>query len=204
MENNFEQLIGVVPLESAKINDYVQFGKNAWKVIGVEDGLKLLLSKECMVLDFDWVLEQDTEKKATDGIGDDLVDEDFAAIFCPDSIIDEEVDNVEEYEAIRKYFREWFSEKYFTKAELGKIVPHKTVGDHIFLLDELEVEQYLPEKEERIATTSALIKVVERPWLLRLNQFEESQLLVDIDGGIIQLPEGCVCDTFRPAVWVKT
>ena len=48
MENNLKKLAGVVAFEVAEVNDNVQFGKIAWKVIAIEDGKKLLLSKECI------------------------------------------------------------------------------------------------------------------------------------------------------------
>ena len=61
MEQKFKKLTGVLPLEIAEIGDYVQFGKKAWKVIGIEDGKKLLLSKEWMYTDTDEELEEKIE-----------------------------------------------------------------------------------------------------------------------------------------------
>ena len=56
----------IVPLENANINDYVKFGKIIWKVIGIENGKKLLLSKDCMGMDFDWEFGQDDDDTIDD------------------------------------------------------------------------------------------------------------------------------------------
>ena len=87
----------------------------------------------------------------------------------------------------------------------------------MFILSEAEVEKYIPKKEDRIATIGydsddddildyifeEIISKVKRPWLLRSDDPADYQIVVEIDGEIEKIPIGCICDTFRPAVWVK-
>ena len=195
----------IVPVEVANINDCVQFGKNIWKVIGIENGNKLLLSRDCMGLDFDWEFGRDD---------DDAIDhnESLADILSDD----ESVDYAKEAAEIRKYFREWFREKYFSQEELKRIVPHcvkikfsdndiaQTLNESVFLLSKAEVEKYIPIKEDRIASMHVMFNDVVRDWLLRLDdEPEEYQMVVNTEGDFEKVDVGYMCSWFRPAIWVK-
>jgi len=195
----------IVPLENANINDYVKFGKIIWKVIGIENGKKLLLSKDCMGMDFDWEFGQDD---------DDTIDDNES---LADMLYNEEcVNYAKEAEEIRKYFREWFCENYFSQEELKRIVPHcikikssdndiaQTFNDCVFLLSKAEIEKYIPTKEDRIASMHVMFNDVVRDWLLRLDdELEEYQMVVNTEGNFEKVDAGCLCSWFRPAIWVK-
>lgn len=195
----------IVPLETATVNDCVQFGKIIWKVIGIENGNKLLLSRDCMVTDFDWEFGQDD---------DDAIDNNTS---LADILSDEEsVDYAKEAGEIRKYFREWFCEKYFSQEELRRMVPHcikiksssndiaQTLNESVFLLSKAEVEKYIQAKEDRIASMHVMFNDVVRDWLLRLDdEPEEYQMVVNTEGDFEKVDVGCLCSWFRPAIWVK-
>lgn len=199
-----EMLAENVPLETAKINDFVQFGKIVWKVIGVDNGKKLLLSKECMGMDFDWKFAQDdSNESAKSSLSDEL-----------EGILngDESIDYAQKYDEIKKYFAEWFCHNYFSKDELEKIVPCGTetltskgalVNDQVFILSKSEVMQYIPIEQNRIASMHVMFNDVTRPWIIRHGDLAEYQLAVDEEGEIVRVPDGYMCCWFRPAVWVK-
>lgn len=197
MEKNFEKLTGVIPLDKAEVNDCVQFGKFAWQVIGIEEGKKLLISKECMQLEFDYVVTQEDPSKEKETFEEWLAD----------IRSEKKIDYVAEYNEIKKYFSEWFCEQYFSAEDLARIVPFgKTIdekNEYIFLLSEEEVRKYIPKKEDRIATFLNIFIDVKRPWLLRVDGSVNYQMAVDTEGEIEKVPEGYICDHFRPAIWVK-
>ena len=70
MEIKNKSFAEVVPFEVAKINNCVQFGELLWQVIGIEDGKKLLISKECMQIDFDWEFTQNNSSEIKENIED--------------------------------------------------------------------------------------------------------------------------------------
>ena len=198
MENKFKKLTGVVPLEVAEINDYVQFGEFAWQVIGIENGSKLLISKNCMQMDFEWEFAKDYSSNENEIVENILTD----------VLSGKDIDYAAEYNEIRKYFSEWFCEKHFSTEDVIRIVPYnnRTVSgnpEYVFILSEKEVRKYIPRKEDRIAMVNVIFNDVKRPWLLRVDDIADYQVAVDIDGEIIKVPEGCICDKFRPAIWVK-
>lgn len=193
----------LVPLEKATINECVQFGKVFWKVIADENGKKLLLSRDCMNMDFDWKYGQEDLNNSTDNAEKTLGD------ICS---TEPHIDYFKEFEAIRKYFREWFCDEYFSKEEFKKIIKHSTkiveenntstYHAHVFLLSEAEVQKYIPAKEERVATMHVMFNDVARDWILRPESKTEFGLVVNTDGEIESVPDGCFCEWFRPAVWV--
>lgn len=198
MEKKFEKLTGVVLLDMAEVNDYVQFGKFAWQVIGIEDGKKLLISKECMQIDFDWELAQDDSSETNENIEDMLAD----------ILYEKGIDYAAEFNKIKKYFSEWFCEKYFSAEDLTRIVPNcnrhiSENPEYVFILSEEEVRKYIPKKEDRIATINVILNNVKRPWLLRVDGTADYQISVDTEGEIVKVPKGQICDKFRPAIWVK-
>lgn len=229
MEKIFKKLTGVLPIEIAEVGDYVQFGALAWKVIAVEDGKKLLLSKEWMMIDSDVEIADDSfdeifsEKQVEQG-AEDCADEDFSEDFEEDfldstyaCLFSEDAFNKKyracksEYESIQNYLRKCFCEYYFSPNDVKRIVPHsiasndKSNSEYVFLLSREEVEKYIPEKEDRIATKmidfDILVYDVKKPWLLRFNESERYYFVVDTEGDIIVV-DGHY-DRFRPAVWVK-
>ena len=216
MEKKFKKLTGVVPLKIAEVGDCVQFGKIAWKVIGIESDKKLLLSKDCLSIDIEWELGTENQTDSTESIESML----------SDILTETKLDYVAEFNHLKEYFSEWFCEKYFSQNVLERIIPHcikannsseKPFEDYVFILSEAEVEKYIPKKEDRIATIGydsddddildyifeEIISKVKRPWLLRSDDPADYQIVVEIDGEIEKIPIGCICDTFRPAVWVK-
>ena len=228
MEQKFKKLTGVLPLEIAEIGDYVQFGKIAWKVIGIEDGKKLLLSKEWMYKDTDEELEENSLEEllkeiAEDHGEEDDIEQDDMDDEWEDDLIDEELANTcsaetfnkkyracsREYEGIQKYLREEFCKEYLSQDDIKRIVPYsiKTEyqinSEYIFLLSRYEVEKYIPQKEDRIATAVNHIFDVKKPWLLRFNDEERYYFYVDTKGEIVFGETDRYTDKFRPAVWVK-
>lgn len=193
----------IVPLENAKVNDCVKFGKIIWKVIGMEEGKKLLLSKDCMGMDFDWEFSQ--------GDDNDLTDNKFGETLADILGSEQVVDYAKEAEEIKKYFREWFCDNYFLKEEVEQIEPYcvkNTIGstfdEYVFLLSEEEVKKYIPTKEERIASMHVMFNDVARDWLLRLeDEPVERQVVVNTEGDFETVSDGYLCSWFRPAVWVK-
>lgn len=103
MENKFKRLTGVVPFEVAEINDYVQFGEFAWQVIWVENGNKLLISKNCMQMDFEWEFAKDESSDANE----------FVESVLTDVLSGKDIDYAAEFDELKKYFSEWFYEKHF-------------------------------------------------------------------------------------------
>lgn len=233
MENKFKKLTGVVPLEIAEVNDCVQFGKYAWKVICVEDGKKLLISKECLVPDFDWEFGQksfeelfkELEETNTeeDNIEEAYTEGDFLYGGLSDDMVDDELDLIvsterfdktygackKGYENVQKYLRERFYIEYFSPEEIKRIVPYSTkangqmVSDYVFLLSKEEVEKYIPQKEERITTVSTDMYKDVEKPWL-LRYDDETGYCFSVDtNGEIIVPNGCI-DQFRPAVWVKS
>lgn len=198
MEIKNKSFTEVVPFEVAKINNCVQFGELLWQVIGIEDGKKLLISKECMQIDFDWEFTQNNSSEIKENIEDMLTD-----------ILSEKgINYADEFDNIRKYFSEWFCKKYFSAEDLTRIVPNhnKTLlenPEYVFILNEEEIKKYIPKKEDRIATVNVILNDVKKPWLLRIDGVVDHQIVVDIDGDIVEVPEGHICDRFRPAIWVK-
>ena len=196
MAKKFKKLTGVIPLGVAEVYDVVQFGEFAWQVIGVEDGKKLLLTKECMQIDFDWEFAQE-DSAANESVEDMLAD----------ILADNDIDYAAEFNKIKKYFSEWFCEKHFTTEDLNRIVPTgKTSNEdteYVFLLSEKEVQKYIPKKEDRIATVHVIFNDVKRPWMLRVDDTSDYQMAVDTEGEIVKVPEQHICDQFRPAIWVK-
>ena len=227
MENNFKKLTGVVPLKIAEVGDYVQFGKIAWKVIGIEGEKKLLLSKDCMDLELDWVLGQnsfeelynelmedhtaaeDIEEDYIDGeFEEDMIDDDLAFVYSEKHFQEKYRACSEDYENIQSYLRKGFCEDYFSPEDIKKIVPYsikasdQAANDYVFLLSRKEVEQYIPKKEDRIAILADHIFNVQVPWILRFDEAEHYFFAVDTEGTILVVDE--CCDQFRPAVWVNT
>ena len=226
MEQKFKKLTGVLPLEIAEIGDYVQFGKIAWKVIGIEDGKKLLLSKEWMYTDTYEDLEQssleDLLKEIAEDHGgeddieqgdmddeweEDLVDDELAFI-CSNEYVNKKYRACSrEYEGIQKYLREEFCKEYLSQDDIKRIVPYTVQSndqinsEYVFLLSQDEVEKYIPQKEDRIATAVNHIFDVKKPWLLRFNDEERYYFIVDTEGNIVVADR--YYDKFRPAVWVK-
>lgn len=198
MGKKFEKLTGVVPFEVAEINDNVQFGEFAWQVIGVEDEKKLLISKECMQIDFDWEFAQEDSSEGKESIEDMLAD----------ILSEKSIDYVAEFTKLRKYFSEWFCEKYFSAEDLSRIIPscNEIVSEkpeYVFVLSEEEVRKYIPHKKDRIASVNVILNDVKHPWLVRVDGVANYQVAVDTEGEIVKVPEGHICDTFRPAIWVK-
>ena len=198
MGKKFEKLTGVVPFEVAEINDNVQFGEFAWQVIGIEGGKKLLISKECMQIDFDWEFAQEDSSEGKESIEDMLAD----------ILSEKSIDYVAEFNKLRKYFSEWFCEKYFSAEDLSRIIPscNEIVSEkpeYVFILSEEEVRKYIPHKKDRIATVNVILNDVKRPWLVRVDGASDYQVAVDTEGEIVKVPEGHICDKFRPAIWVK-
>lgn len=195
----------VVALETANLFETVRYGELIWQVIEIENGKKLLLSKECMVMDFDWICKDDSYDDFDDFNG-------TLGEFCNNS----KIDYTHEAEEIRKYFNEWFCEKYFSSAEIDRIEPHcikiykpdgslaQEINERVFLLSEAEVQKYLPNCKDRIAITHVLFNDVPLEWLLRSDdEVITSQCVVNADGEIEQIPDGYLTDRFRPAIWVK-
>ena len=60
-----------VNLEEAKALETVHYGSLIWKVIGIENEKKLLLSKECMGIDFEWT----SEDGPFDDLDEDIIDQ---------------------------------------------------------------------------------------------------------------------------------
>ena len=212
MENKFKKLTGVLPLEIAEIGDYVQFGKMAWKVIGIEDGKKLLLSKEWMYKDTDEELEENSLEEllkeiAEDNAEEDIVDESLAFLFSEDYFNKKYRACSREYEGIQKYLREEFCKEYLSQDDIKRIVPYSFTSnghinsEYVFLLSQEEVEKYIPKKEDRIATALLHIFDVKKPWFLRFDESEHYYFAVDTEGDIIVVDGHH--DKFRPAVWVK-
>ena len=212
MENKFKKLTGVLPLEIAEIGDYVQFGKIAWKVIGIEDGKKLLLSKEWMYTDTDEELEENSLEEllkeiAEDQAEEDIIDESLAFLFSEDSFNKKYRACSREYEGVQKYLREEFCNEYLSQDDVKRIVPYSIKSndqinsEYVFLLSPNEVEKYIPKKEDRIATAAVHIFDVKKPWLLRFNDEERYYFAVDTEGNIVVVDGHC--EKFRPAVWVK-
>jgi hypothetical protein len=189
MENNFEKLTGVVPLKIAEVNDYVQFGAFAWQVIAIENGNKLLLSKECMQIDMDWVLRDEDAPEAPD----------YIANMLSDILAESNVDYSEEYNNLKEYFKEWFCKKYFSESDIARIIP-RNADELVFILSVDEADRYLPNKETRSASFESTYKC---PWLLRVDGVADYEVIVCSDGEIEKVPEGQLCDKFRPAVWIK-
>lgn len=186
MERTFKKLTGVLPLEIAGIGDCVQFGAFAWQVIAIDEGKKLLLSKDCMQMDMDWELRDEV---AGCSLEDMLVD----------ILAESKLDYSEEYNNLKEYFKEWFCKKYFSEGDIAKIIP-RSADEIVFILSADEVEKYLPKKETRIAS---LESTYTRPWLLRVDGVANYEVAVCSDGEIEKVPEGQLCDKFRPALWVK-
>lgn len=211
METDFKKLTGVVPIEIAEVNDCVQFGKFAWEIIAIEDGKKLLLSKECMTVDMDWEFAQEDEEDLTEHINvydEGYADSEFAAILRSPGSVDKYAKALEK---LRKYFREWFCKECFSQSDLERIIPQhfkmndtsaNDFDDLFFLLSKEEVEKYLPDRENRISTLKVLYFDVKRPWALRLDDTSYYPFIVDNEGEIVMFPYGYI-DYFRPAVWVK-
>lgn len=85
---------------------------------------------------------------------------------------------------------------------MAKIIPHNA-DEFVFLLSKEEVEKYIPQKKDRIASMETIINPVTRPWLLRVDGYTDYEVAVCSDGEIERVPEGQLCDKFRPAVWIK-
>jgi hypothetical protein len=193
----------VVMLENAKMNDRVKFGKIIWKVIAVEKEKKLLISNDCIGMDYEW--EANQEKASHKEIEwKDLVNMNN----------DIPINYKEEFEKIKKYLNEWFCDKTFSMEELECIVPRvsktrsesagmEVQSDKIFLLSESEVKKYIPEKKDRIASMHVMFNDVARAWTLRLENETDTQTVVNSEGEIETLPNGYINEWFRPAVWVK-
>lgn len=213
MEKTFKKLTGVLPIEIAEIGDYVQFGKIAWKAIAIEDGNKLLLSKEWMVMDTDEDIEQNSLEEllkeiAEEHTEEDYIDNDLAFLYSEDYFKKKYRACKSDYDSIQKYLREGFCEEYFSPDDIKRIVPYsietkdQIVSESVFLLSRDEVEKYIPKKEDRIATAVWHIFDFKKPWLLRFNEDEERYYFaVDTEGNIVVVDGHC--DKFRPAVWVK-
>ena len=192
-----------VNLEEAKALETVHYGSLIWKVIGIENEKKLLLSKECMGIDFEWTSEDDPF--------DDLEDRSLA-----DLLSDSPIDYAHEAKEIRDYLNEWFYEKYFSKIERERIVPHcikirkadgsvaQELNERIFLLSEEEVQKYLPECKDRIASMHGLFRDVTRDWLLRVDdEVVTHQSIINTSGKVEKVSDGNLYEYFRPAIWVK-
>lgn len=189
MGNIFKKLTGVLPIGIAEVGDHVQFGAFAWRVIAIENGKKLLLSKDCMQMDMEWELrDEDSNASIEDMLADILAES--------------TLDYAEEYNGFKEYFKEWFCQKYFSEEDMAKIIPHNA-DEFVFLLSKEEVEKYIPKKEDRIASMETIINPVTRPWLLRVDGYTDYEVAVCSDGEIERVPEGQLCDKFRPAVWIK-
>lgn len=160
MKNTFKKLTGVLPIEIAEVGDYVQFGALAWKVIAIEDGKKLLLSKECLVTGPDWELGQnnfadllnkrdlfnklvapDNEEESTeeaesmedDDVEEDITDDSFDFLFSEDYFNKKYRACKSDYESIQKYLRECFSEEYLSQDDIKRIVPYSVeINGHLF------------------------------------------------------------------------
>lgn len=195
----------VVALENANLLETVRYGKIFWQVIGIENGKKLLLSKECMVMDLDWICNDDSYDDFDDFNG---TLEEFRN--------NSKIDYTHEAEEIRKYFNEWFCEKYFSSAEIDRIEPHcikiykpdgslaQEINERIFLLSEAEVQKYLPNCKDRIATTHVMYNDVPKEWLLRVDdEVVTFQTVINTVGEVEKLPTNSLSDRFRPAIWVK-
>ena len=193
----------IVTLENAKINDRVQFGKIIWKVIAIEGEKKLLISKDCMGIDYDWEMTQQ-----------DVADIEMELKDILNMKNDESIDYKEEFKKIKKYLNGWFCDKTFSMEELARIVPNFTetsnesvsmIGqsDKVFLLSKSEVKKYIPEKKDRIASMHVMFNDVARAWTLRLENETETQTIVNREGEIETLQSGYMNEWFRPAVWVK-
>ena len=188
----------VVPLDNACVGNLVTFGETVWRVIGVEDGKKLLISKDCDGMDMDWQLRDETKDDSSEPSWKTLSD-------IQD---DSPINYAEEAEEIRKYFAEWYCNK-FSAEERARMVPHTIITStgkqevNVFLLSRAEVEKYLPNKEERIASMHVIFNDVVRSWLLRTNDSEEYQLPVNTEGEFERVPDGYTLEWFRPAVWVR-
>ena len=229
MEKTFKKLTGVLPIEIAEVGDYVQFGALAWKVIAIEDGKKLLLSKECLVTGPDWELgqnnfedllnklvEPDNEEESTekaepmedDDVEEDITDDSLDFLLSEDYFNKKYRACKSDYESIQKYLRECFSEEYLSQDDIKRIVPYSVeinghlFSDYVFLLSKDEVKKYIPKKEDRIGTIFNLIdRDIPMPWLLRFNESDRYYFEVTEDGEIIVVVGWY--NKFRPAVWVK-
>lgn len=206
MEKKFKKLTGVLPMELAEVGDYVQFGAFAWQVIAIEEDRKLLLSVDCMDVDMEWELEQEGEDDLIE-VGEDTeenyLDEEVQDLLVSVGIMSREkpVNYAAKAAKIKKYFNEWFCEKYFSQGDLCQIIP-QGIDEQVFVLGEEEVEKYLPRKKDRISSWEDICFKVNHEWGLRVNDAAEYQPIVDREGEIIKIVDG-YCDYFRPAVWVK-
>lgn len=232
MEKTFKKLTGVLPIEIAEVGDYVQFGALAWKVIAIEDGKKLLLSKECLVTGPDWELGQnnfadlfnklvapDNEEESTeeaesmedDDVEEDITDDSLDFLFSEDYFNKKYRACKSDYESIQKYLRESFCEEYFLQSDIERIVPYsieinnQTISEQVFLLSRDEVEKYIPKKEDRIAYAVIDFDIlVSNVKKPWFLRFNESEryYFVVDTEGEIIVVSGHY-DRYRPAVWVK-
>ena len=101
----------------------------------------------------------------------------------------------------------YFADADTWKDDIKRIVPYaiqsndQINSEYVFLLSQDEVEKYIPQKEDRIATAVNHIFDVKKPWHLRFNDEERYYFIVDTEGNIVVADR--YYDKFRPAVWVK-